>query len=104
MNLNKAIEVLSYLRTEEEDDLAKYAKVHALIDGFRVENRGRNNEMINSYVEEKIHEVEIWFQILCGIGEDGWPAEKLRENLINAIYGLGKLITDDGLSLRGPMA
>ncbi len=60
--------------------------------------------MIDAYVEEKIQEVETWFQILCGIGEEGWTEEKLIENLVGALNGLTRLITQDESSLQGPRA
>lgn len=71
MHLRKAIERLNYLINNEPDDLSKYAIAHSLLSGFEAENRNNDGSVIDGYAEEKISSVRIWFNMLCGIGEDG---------------------------------
>ena len=102
MNLKKALDQLRRLVDEEPNDLNKYAKVHALLSGFDSENTDVNGAMINVYSDEKIDDVRIYFCILCGIGEDGFTKEKVRENLHSSIGKLGMIISDNELTLQPP--
>jgi len=100
MDLKKAAKCLKSLIDEKEDNLIKYAKVSALLEGFEAENRNIDGSMIDNYADEKINKVRGWFCMLCGIGEDGYTPEKIRENLKNDIFALGGIISSDGLTLK----
>ena len=104
MHLKKAIEKLNYLVNNEPDDLSKYAIAHSMLAGFEAENRNSDGSMIDGYAEEKISSVRIQFTMLCGIGEDGYTEDKIRENLRSDLYKLELIISSDGLSLEPPSA
>jgi len=104
MHLQKAIERLNYLIDNKPNDLSKHAIAHSLLSGFEAENRNIDGAMIDGYAEEKISSVRIWFNMLCGIGEDGYTEDKIRENLRSDLYKLELIISSDDLSLELPSA
>jgi hypothetical protein len=48
--------------------------------------------------------VEIWFQMLCGVGEDGYSDNVIQQNLKASINGLERIVAASGLSLEPPSA
>ena len=97
MNLRKAISFLRQLADSGTYDLDAYSKAHALLAGFYDKNRDSNG--IKSDLQEKIDDVEIYFQIICGLGEDGFTEEKARKNLLSSIDKLEINVSDGGLGL-----
>ena len=98
MDLIKAIEHLSHLRTHETDDLLKYAKVHALLDVFKEENTTDDGVTANEYDGQKIDKVELGFQVLCGLSSE-LPLEQARTSLIADLQALQKIVGTSGKSL-----
>ena len=99
MNFKKAISFLRRLADSEAYDLDTYSKAHALLAGFYNENQDENGSIVNSALDEKTYDVEMYFQILCDLGKDGVTEEKDRKNLLSSINKLGMFVSDDGLSL-----
>ena len=90
MNLEKAIEHLQYLSYNEENDLTKYSKAHALIAAFREENERIG---VDAPCSEKITDVESYFQSLCGIGEELHSSEEETQRILHSkISALSRLI------------
>lgn len=98
MDLIKAIEHLSHLRTHEADDLFKYAKVHALLDVFKQENTTEDGVTANEYDGQKIDKVQLGFQILCGLANDV-PIDQARTGLIADLQALQKIVGPNRKSL-----
>lgn len=99
MHLGKALDHLRCLKDEGPDDLSKFSKAEALLNGFERENRGPDGSIFNIYYEEKITTVRSWFAMLCGIGEDGYPQDKIRSNLMTDIGKLKGILSGDELGL-----
>lgn len=91
MDFIKAIDKLNHLRVHEADDLLKYAKVHAIIDGFHAENTTEDGVTANAYDSATIAEVERGFQNLCGLGDD-FPAEETRAELALDLERLRQIV------------
>ena len=99
MNFRKAISILRQLADSGTYDLDTYSKAHALLAGFYDKNRDINGSILNPASQEKIDDVEMYFQILCDLGEDGFTEEKARKNLLSSIDKLGMIVSDEGLGL-----
>jgi hypothetical protein len=99
MNFKKAISFLRQLADSEAYDLDTYSKAHALIAGFYNENQNENGSIVNSTLAEKIYDVEMYFQVLCGFGTDEFTEEKARTNLLSSIDKLDMIVSDEGLDL-----
>lgn len=103
MKLDKACNALRQLALDGSigDDFLKLAQASALLDGFDKENHHWDTgELIDGYANEKIDTVRMWFEMLCGVGEDGYTPDKIRENLLTDLGKLSMLIASDGLSLK----
>ncbi|HUV49538.1 MAG TPA: hypothetical protein VMW78_00745 [Anaerolineae bacterium] len=99
MNFKKAISFLRRLADSEAYDLDTYSKVHALLAGFYNESQDENGSIIDSALAEKIDDVEMYFQVLCGFGTDEFTEEAARKNLLSSIDKLDMIVSDKGLGL-----
>ena len=104
MNLKKAITKLEELANSNNHNLEIYAQAHALLEGFFIENKNSEGTMRDAYSNEKITSVRTYFQIICGIGEDGFTKEQAKSNLQDSIYKLDMIVGDDTFSLDPPSA
>jgi len=94
-----------FLASNEPNDLAKYAKAHALISGIRSTNRTiSEGHLIDPYPEEKIRKIEMGFSILSGVGDDSFTPQQGREYILDALYDLKGMIGRDEMSLDPPRA
>jgi hypothetical protein len=66
------------------------------LDGLDRDNEETNTgERPNEVVGEKIQSARNWFEILCGIGEDGdWPEERLRDFIRQDLHVLEDQISE----------
>ncbi|SRR5260370_33368324 len=79
MHARKANDELWKL-TSAPANLGTFVVATVLLDGLDTDNEGIDaGERRNGTAREKIRSARNWFEILCGIGEDGdWPEESLR--------------------------
>ena len=61
--------------------------------------KDENGSIVNSTLAEKIYDVEMYFQVLCGFGTDEFTEEKARTNLLSSIDKLDMIVSDEGLDL-----
>ena len=63
--------------------LPTFVTASVLLDGLRKDNEDtETGERDNETVREKIESARTWFEILCGIGEDGkWLPDDLRASI-----------------------
>jgi hypothetical protein len=76
-----------------------YTKAAVLIDGLLRRNARvlEANERLNETVKAKLKSARGWFEILCGIGEDGdWGEQQLRDIIRADLHGAAMHITGDG--------
>ena len=69
-----------------------------LLDGLEKDNQAdkETGERVNGTVCEKIDDARGWFEILCGVGEDGqWPEENLRMFIRQALSVLESQIEQE---------
>jgi hypothetical protein len=102
MHVRKAYDRLNELAAGPAD-LDTYTKAAVLIDGLLRSNADSDNgERPNEIVNSKLRDARGWFEILCGIGEDGnWPDEQLRDLIRKDLHGAGMHIEPAGLCFKG---
>lgn len=68
-----------------------------LLDGLDRDNEDTDaGERPNEVVGEKIQSARNWFEILCGIGENGdWSEERLRDFIRQDLHVLEDQISED---------
>jgi hypothetical protein len=66
--------------TSARASLETFVTASVLLDGLDKDNKEIGpGERVNGTVQEKLSNARGWFEILCGIGEDGeWSQEQLR--------------------------
>lgn len=82
-------------------NLDTYTKAAVLIDGLLASTSAwlENDERPNEIVRSKLRSARGWFEILCGIGEDGnWTEDHLRDMIRADLYGAEMHINRDGLT------
>lgn len=89
MHVAKACKALSEL-SKAPADLDTYTKAAVLLAGLEADNADVDEgERPNETMKSKIHDARGWFEILCGIGEDGeWPENRLREFVRSDVAGI----------------
>jgi hypothetical protein len=87
MHIRKAVDQLKTLAGSPAT-LDTYTKAAALLDGLAQENQEVEiGESPNETVDDKIDSARGWFEILCGIGEDGgWTEAELRDFILRDLY------------------
>jgi hypothetical protein len=93
MHVRKANDELWKL-TSAPASLETFITAAALLDGLDKANEDANSgERTNGTVSEKIQGARHWFEILCGIGEDGdWSEERLRDLIGRDLSVIGQEI------------
>jgi len=93
MHVRKANEKLWQLASEP-GNLETFIKAAALLDGLDEDNEDTDmGKRPNETVSEKIHRARHWFEILCGIGEDGdWSDERIRDFVRQDLSVIGQEI------------
>jgi hypothetical protein len=101
MHAHKGLEQLKNLASSPAN-LDTYTKAAVLIDGLlRTNTFADTGERANEIVNSKLRSARSWFEILCGIGEDGnWPEDRLRDILRSELFGAGMHIESDGLYFK----
>ena len=94
MNFKEPISILYQLEKSGICNFDTYSQAKALIDKFRTENRDLNGSIVDDALEEKIFDVEMYFQNLYDLhkgefDEDGFDEEGTRINLRSSIDKLG---------------
>jgi len=94
MNFKEVISILHQLEKSGTYDFDTYSQANALITEFYTENRDFNGSIVDDALEEKIFDVEMYFQKLYdlhkdGFDEDGFDEEGVRKNLRSSIHKLG---------------
>lgn len=93
MHVRKANEELWKLASAPAT-LGTFVTASVLLDGLDRDNEDVDDgERLNAIARDKIREARSWFEILCGIGEDGaWPEEALRDFIRRDLAGVGDQI------------
>jgi hypothetical protein len=80
MHVSKVNDELSKL-AEAPATLETFIKAAVLLDGLDKDNEDTDEgERRNETASEKTESARHWFEVLCGIGEDGdWSEEGLRD-------------------------
>src|SRR5438128_2257520 len=99
MHVRKASDELWKL-TSAPANLGTFITVAVLLDGLDKDNKDTDTgERPNSTAREKIRSARRWFEILCGIGEDGgWPEESLRDFIRQDLSAIKDQINEDKVS------
>jgi hypothetical protein len=89
MHVAKACKALWEL-SKAPANLDTYTKAAVLFAGLEADNADVDDgERPNETVNSKIHSARAWFEILCGIGEDGdWPEDRSREFVRSDLAGI----------------
>jgi hypothetical protein len=96
MYVKKACDHLFELAISGPANLATFATVSVLLDGLNAENADcEAGERLNGTARNYIRQVRSWFEILCGVGEDGWTEEKVRSNLRTDVSVLKQQIDNE---------
>ena len=69
-------------------DLDTYSKAHAVIAGLYAKNRNGHGRIQDATLEEKIGDVEMYFQHLCGLEKNIAEEEVYKKNLISSLHEL----------------
>ena len=77
-------------------DIDTYSEAHILLAGFYAANQDSRGQIVVSALEEKIDDVEVYFQRLCGVDEERFDVEKTRNSLLSAIRKLGIAFSEHG--------
>jgi hypothetical protein len=82
MHARKAHDELWKL-TSSPANLQTFIAATILLDGLDKDNEDiAAGERCNSTAREKIQRSRAWFEILCGVGEDGqWPEQQVRDSI-----------------------
>jgi hypothetical protein len=77
--------------------LGTFVIASALLDGLDKDNEDVDDgQRLNGTARDKISETRSWFEVLCGIGEDGiWPEETLRDFIRQDLAGIGDQIDNE---------
>lgn len=81
---------------EWDDDNIIHIARHAFTPEEVEEVFAGSRKVAGEVVGEKIQDARGWFEILCGIGEDGdWPEERLRDFIRQDLLVLEEQIGED---------
>lgn len=96
MHAAKTCDALSKL-SQAPADLDTYTKASVLLTGLATDNADVDEGFrLNGTVRDKIHSILTWFEILCGIGEDGeWAEMSVREFIRSELSGLRSEIDNE---------
>jgi hypothetical protein len=78
MNVDKAWETLSRLVEDSSDDLLKFAKASAILDGIE---RGVPSHPVAEQTRRIIFDTRQWFEELCGLGDYDSGDAQIRQQL-----------------------
>ena len=81
MHVRKAHDELWKLTTSAPANLGTFVTATVLLDGLDKDNEDVDTgDRSNGTAREKIRSARGWFEVLCGIGEDGqFPEEQVRD-------------------------
>ena len=97
MDFLNAILALRKLVRSPHYDLGTYSKAHAVIAGLYVKNRDGHGRIQDAALEEKIGDVEMYFQHLCGLEENITEEEVYKKNLIASLHELHIAISEESV-------
>jgi hypothetical protein len=99
MHVRKATDELLKLAAAPAT-LGTFTTAYVLLAGLDTDNEDVNDEeRRNGTVHEKLHSARNWFEILCGIGEEGnWPEERLRHFIRQDLFAVKEQIDVKGSS------
>lgn len=103
MHVRKAHDQLLKLVNSAPASLTTLTTASMLIAGMEASNTDHPDigERPNETVREKLHSARGWFEILCGVGEDGnWPESDVRHFIRCDLDIVGDNIAPDGLEFR----
>lgn len=102
MHVRKAHDELLKLLDSAPANLDTLTKAAMLLDGMEASNMDADEgERPNETVNEKLHSARGWFEILCGVGEDGnWPEADLRHFIRCDLVVVNDNIAPDGLHFQ----
>jgi hypothetical protein len=102
MHVLKAHDELLKLLDSAPANLETLTTAAMLFDGLERDNMDPNEgERSNEIVNDKLHSARNWFEILCGVGEDGgWAEDHLRELIRKDLSGAAIHIADGGLHYK----
>jgi len=97
MHARKSVQQLGLL-AQAPSNLDTFVKAAVLLDGLERNNDNTSDgEHINGIVREKIQNARQWFEILCGVGENGdWDERNVRRAIRSDLSTMGDQIADDG--------
>ena len=97
MHARKAHEQLNRLIDAAPADLATFTQAAVLIERLLKLNRRPEEGRPNETVKSKLQSARGWFEILCGVGEDGaWREDDLRHYIRCDLATAADNFTEDG--------
>jgi hypothetical protein len=96
MHVRKATEELRKL-TSAPASIGTFIRATVLLDALEKDNENVDTgERRNETARDKIRSARNWFEILCGIGEDGnWPEDSLRRSIGQDLYMIQSEINNE---------
>ena len=94
MNFKEVISILHQLEKSGTYDFDTYSQAKALIAEFYSESRDSNGSIVDAALEEKISDVEMYFQKLYDLHKDRIDEEWARKNLRSSILKLDLRLSD----------
>ena len=91
MHVRKALDELMKL-TSAPATVETFVTASVLLDGLEKDNSAANEsgQRENGTVDEKLSGARGWFEILCGIGEDGnWAEDRVRNFIMQDLSVIG---------------
>jgi hypothetical protein len=98
MHVRKACEELWNLAADAPANITTFVSASVLLDQLNEDNQDIEiGWRVNGTVREKLSRARRWFEILCGVGEDGaWPERDLRDFIMQDLSVVKNQIkTDD---------
>ena len=98
MHVRKAYDELLKLLDIAPANLDVLTKAAVLFDGMERSNMDTaEGERPNRIVNEKLHSARHWFEILCGVGEEGnWTEAALHQYIRGDLLTVNGHMTPDG--------